>query len=190
MAAHEIANAEKLAALVLEARSAMEAGTGGHPLFLSDGCTKWAQRCMVRDKSIDGCIGNSCTTRVVPRLILRDGEGDEAVCPFPQKGIEYGDVDIELLSAQKTTRAYALAVDNTAAARTLKKGHSCSAGGDQILCEWIRRAPLPCNIIIVPTACQRADFCSRGIPQVPHDVHISIHLLSADGENNNKAQKL
>ena len=68
------------------------------------------------------------------------------------------------------TRAYAWAVDNTAAARTLKKGHSCSAGGDQILCEWIRRAPLPCNIIIVPTACQRAD------------VHISIHLLSSDGD--------
>ena len=62
---------------------------------------------------------------------------------------------------EKLKSNFTWAVDNTAACRALARGHSGSKSADSIILEWIRSAPLPQQMLVVPSQCQLADEPSR-----------------------------
>ena len=72
-----------------------------------------------------------------------------------------GYVGARTFSAQLPQK-YTWGVDNTAAARSMLRGHSGSHAADTVILHWILSAPLPSTVKIVPTLCQVADRPSRG----------------------------
>ena len=62
---------------------------------------------------------------------------------------------------EKLKSNFTWAVGNTAACRALARGHSGSKSADSIILEWIRSAPLPQQMLVVPSQCQLADEPSR-----------------------------
>ena len=105
MAAHVIATEEQLQAIVAEARSCKEVGAGIqlHYYFRTVSATgrkgTWTEATAAVDAMETAAL---LETHIA--LITKDSEGDDAVCEFPQKNVEYGDVDLILQSAQKTKK--------------------------------------------------------------------------------------
>ena len=98
--------------------------------------------------------------------------GVNVALPIPQNKIFLGEIlagyagSLTFYNNLKETD-FVWAVDNTAAGRALIKGHSASASADELLLLWIQSGCVPTHVMLVPTACQRADLLSRGTNIIP-----------------------
>ena len=128
MTAHEVATQEKLAAIVQEARTALESGTGVTLRYFFRSVAQSGRKGAWTETSATVDV---LETASVPQtqlaLLVKDSEGDEAVCAFPtEKATNTAMLTSTCCPTQKTTKKKTRATQqqNDAQSQKAQTAHS------------------------------------------------------------------